>query len=194
MKPIILIYLFSLFFLACDNSSDKYQVQFQRTGLVVASTRAIKSLDNEIHGVHYIDNNGKYIEKDSVNILLYSISQLDDFTETNSNKYIKGESEIYEKKNLDDKVYKLIITNSLLDNHWYLPFEEPVKNRIFLQDFDILLNDSIKHITIRVLNDYEVIKIKMDTTEIYRISENAPIVLDKAIHKIDSLRKWNGLY
>lgn len=172
----------ALTILSCNNNrtenkqTELQQNAFQESGLRIACTRAIKTLDNEIDGVHYVDNKGKHINKDSINYLLYSISELDDFTQNNSIKYITGLSEFYEKKDKNVSAYKLTITDLLMA-------------QIKLQDFDLYLNDSRKLITIRLLNDYEVIKIKIDSTEIYRLSESIPVGLEKVIYKLDSIKE-----
>ena len=55
--------------LACNsktetNQTARQQVPFQESGLRIACTRAIKTLDNEIHGILYMDKSGKQIDKD----------------------------------------------------------------------------------------------------------------------------------
>ena len=167
--------------LPCNNrtenkQTEREQIPFEESGLKIACTRAIKTLDNEIHGVHYIDNKGKYIDNDSINNLLNSISQLDDFTQSNSIKYKTGQYELYEKNDKNVSAYKLTITDFLMA-------------QIKLQDFDLYVNDTRKLITIRLLNDYEVIKIKIDSTEIYRLSESILVGLEKVNYKLDSIKE-----
>lgn len=171
----------ALTILSCNNrtenkQTEREQIPFEESGLKIACTRAIKTLDNEIHGVHYIDNKGKYIDNDSINNLLNSISQLDDFTQSNSIKYITGQYELYEKNDKNVSAYKLTITDFLMA-------------QIKLQDFDLYVNDTRKLITIRLLNDYEVIKIKIDSTEIYRLSESILVGLEKVNYKLDSIKE-----
>ena len=171
----------ALTILSCNNrtenkQTERQQIPFQESGLKIACTRAIKTIDNEIHGVHYIDNKGRYIDNDSVNNLLYSISQLDDFTQSNSTKYITGQYELYEKNDKNAGAFKLTITEFLMA-------------QIKLQDFDLYVNDTRKLITIRLLNDYEVIKINIDSTEIHRLSESIPVGLETVIFKLDSIKK-----
>jgi hypothetical protein len=79
-----------------------------------------------------------------------------------------------------------------MENPGNLPITNHIKTQIALQDFELFLNDTKKHITIRVLNDFEVIKLKIDTTEIYRRSESIPVGLEKVIYKLDSLKEKNA--
>ena len=179
---------------SCNSQSQndvtvKLQVSFSECGLRVACTRAIKTINNEIHGVHYVDNNGKQINKDSILNLLYYISKFDDFSQSNSTKYTTKQYELYEKNNPKEKSYKLITTGYLMENPGNLPIDNPIKTEITLKDFDLFLNDKQKQITVRVLNDYEIIKIKIDELEINRLSESIPIGLEKVIFKLDSLKE-----
>jgi arsenate reductase-like glutaredoxin family protein len=192
MRHIVYIF-FVLTFFACNSKTEnlklkRHQVPFQESGLRVTCTRAIKTLDNEIHGIHYIDNLGKPISKDSINNLLYSISELDNFTQENANKYITKEDEIFEKTDINDKLYKLVTTSYLMKNPGNLTIDEPIKTQIALQDYDLFLNDRQKHITLRFLNDYDIIKININSLEINKLSESIPIGLEKVISKLDSLK------
>jgi len=185
--------ILALTILSCNNWTENKQTEwkqipFQETRLRIACTRVIKTLDNEVHGVHYIDNKGRHIDNDSINNLLYSISLFDDFSESNSTKYTTGLFELYEKTNTKERLYKLIVTSFLMENQEISSIDTSTKTQLLLQDFDLYLNDTIKQISIRVLNDYEVIKLKIDTIEIFRLSESTPVGLEKVIHKLDSLK------
>lgn len=186
-----------LTFLACNTRTNnektaRQQVPFQESGLKIACSRAIKTLDNEVHGIHFLDNNGKLIEIDSINKLLYSIAQFDNFTQSNSTKFITKKNEQFEKTNLKETAYKLIVTSLLMENPGNLPIDNPRQTQIALQDFDLYLNDNKKQISIRVLNEYDVIKIRIGTTEIRQLSESIPIGLEKVISTLDSLKERNA--
>ena len=104
-------YLFLLFFIiSCNNQRKvneivKIQIPFSESGLKVACTRTIKTLDNEIHGIHYIYKSGKGIDKDSLNNLLFSISQFDDFNDDNCVKYSNNTFESWDKTIKTEKCY-----------------------------------------------------------------------------------------
>ena len=82
---------FIFFSVACNDKtgnlqSNWTQTSFKKSGLSVACTRAIKTLDNEIHGITFLGSNGKHFDKSAINNFLYSISLLDDFTQDNTKK------------------------------------------------------------------------------------------------------------
>jgi hypothetical protein len=164
------------------------QVPFSESGLKIACTRAIKTLDNEVHGMHFVDDKGNQIDKDSINKLLYAISLYDNFSQDNSTKFSNDKYELYEKTNQSDKCYKLITTGFLMENPANLPIDNPIKTGIALEDYDLYLNDKPKHISIRILNNFDIIKIIVDETKIHRLTESIPIGLEKVIHKLDSLK------
>ena len=182
-----------LTFLSCADKTQKQQTArqemvFAETGLRVACTRTIKTLDNEIHGTHYVNKAGNGIDKDSINSLLFSISQLDDFKESNCTKYSISTFDSWDKTNKTDKCFKLEKTEYIMENPGNLKVDNPIKTAITLTDFDLYLNGQTKKITLRFLNDYEVIKIIIDDNEISRLSESIPVGLEIVIQKMDSLK------
>ena len=180
-------------FLSCadrtkNEQPNQQEMVFTETGLRVACTRTIKSLDNDIHGTHYINKLGNDIDKDSINNLLFSISEFDDFKENNCTKYSNGSFESWEKANKTDKCFKLEKTEFIMENPGNLNVDNPIKTAIILTDFDLYLNAQTKKITLRFLNDYEVLKIIIDDNEISRLSESIPVGLEIVIKKMDSLK------
>ncbi len=182
-----------LTFLSCAKRTKKQQTTrqemvFAETGLRVACTRTIKTLDNEIHRTHYVNKTGNGIEKDFINNLLFSISQLDDFKRNNCTKYSINTFESWDKTNKTDKCFKLEKTELIMENPGNLNVDNPIKTAITLTDFDLYLNGPTKKITLRFLNDYEVIKIIIDGNEISGLSKSIHVGLEIVITKMDSLR------
>jgi hypothetical protein len=160
---------------------------FAETGLKVACTRTIKTLDNEIHGTHYINKSGNGIDKDSIINLLFSISQLDDFKVYNCTKYSTKYFQFWDKVNKTDKCFKLEKTELIMENPANLKVDNSTKTVITLTDYGLYLNGQTKNITLRFLNDYEVIKIILDDKIIFKLSESIPIGLEIVIQKMDSI-------
>ena len=76
-----------------------------------------------------------------------------------------------------------------MENPANLQVDNPIKTQIVLEDFDLYINDSTTQIiSIRMLNDFDVIKITIDGREINRLSESIPAGLEKVIYKLDSLK------
>ena len=75
-----------------------------------------------------------------------------------------------------------------MENPANLKVDNPIKTAITLTDFDLYLNGQTKKITLRFLNDYEVIKMIIDNNEIVRLSESIPLGLGIVIQKMDSLK------
>lgn len=183
----------TLIILSCNirtdnDQNEQHQIPFQESGLKIACLGVIKTLDSKNHGALYIDSKGKQLDKDSIRNLLYSISQFDDFSQTNATCNVTERHHIYEKTNSKDKAYKLTTTAILMENPGNLPIENPIKTQIILEDFDLYLNDKIKRISIRILNHYTVIKLTIDAYEIHRLSESVPAGLEKLIHQLDSIK------
>jgi len=189
----LLTLAFLLIFLSCGDMTKKEQTNkqemvFAETGLKVACTRTIKTLDNDIHGTRYINKSGNGIATDSINNLLFSISQLDDFKEINCTKYSISTFDSWEKTNKTDRCFKIEKTEFIMENPGNLKVDNPIKTAITLTDFDLYLNGQTKKITLRFLNDYDVLKITSDGNEIYRLSESIPVGLEIVIQKMDSLK------
>lgn len=182
-----------LTFLSCSDrtqraQTNKQEMVFTETGLRIGCTRTIKTLDNDIHGTHYVNKVGRSIENDSINNLLFTISQLDDFNENNCAKYSFNSLVGWDKTNKADKCYRLEKTEFIMENPGNLKVDNPIKTAITLTDFDLYLNGQTKKITLRFLNDYEVINIILDDNEIVRFAESVPVGLEIVIQKMDSLK------
>jgi hypothetical protein len=100
-------------------------MDFTETGLRVACTRTIKTLDSEIHGTHYVNKVGNEIDKDSINNMLFSVSQLDDFNENNCAKYSISTFESWDKTNKTDKCFKLDRTEYIMETPGNLKVKNP---------------------------------------------------------------------
>ncbi len=168
--------------------TNKQEMVFTETGLKVACTRTIKTIDNDIHGTHYIDKSGNGIDTDTITNLLFLISQLDDFKENNCTKSSINSLISWDKTNKADKCFKLEKTEFIMENPGNLKVDNPIKTAITLTDFDLYLIGQTKKITLRFLNDYDVIKITSDGREIYRLPERIPVGLEIVIRKMDSLK------
>lgn len=164
--------LLLLVIISCNDREEN--IPFQSSGLHIACGRAIKTLDNETQGIYFHAKNGKHVGKDSINKLLISISELDNFNQHNSTKSIDGNFELYEKHNKNELAYKLRISDYST-------------TQIKLQELELYLNDTRKRISVRILNEYELISIKMDSTEINKNLESVPDEIRKVIHKLDTI-------
>jgi hypothetical protein len=189
MNHVLTLILILTFFSYSTRESDSIitgqKITFRMTGLKVFCARTINALDNEIHGISYTNKAGQRIDIDSISRLLYKISELDDFNISNCKFYNANQKETWEKLNPKDSVYKIETLSYTLENS---ENNTGNKTNIVLTDYYVYLGRNPGFISIRFLNDNDIIKINIDKDEIVKRSESIPLGLHKAIEKLDSIK------
>ena len=190
------LYILLVILIACNAKTDEKRANpffgqitsYKTPGLAVVSTRTIKELDNDIHGVLFMSNTGKNVSKDTLSSLLYTISKQDiinrDTYETykrtcNSVDILTWKSNTH--KNVITRVEKIFLKA-------VIPLSDGGRNIITVTDFDIYSINKPNHVALRVINDYELEYLKIDEVEYTRIAESIPVGLHIAIAKADSAR------
>jgi len=196
MTPLRL-YILLLFLTACSSQTDEkkvnpifgQRVSFTKPELTVACTRAIKTLDNEIHGVSFISNTGHTVSIDTINSLLYEISKYDIPNDDRYDKYLRGCNSLdfltwmsKTHKNSMTRIEKIYLKTNVSINGGG-------KNLISITDFDIYSVDKPNHVAVRIINEYDLQYLKFGDAEYFRVAESIPVGLDVAITKLDSLKK-----
>lgn len=181
-------------FFSCNNKIKNKQIEiknvpFQETSLKITCSKAIKTIENDSHGMHYFDDKREITDIETIKKILYSISLLDNFNEKNSFRSTSDHCEFYIKIDTNDNVYKLIKTSISIEfsKNSELNFKNKTQSKI--QDFDLYLKNNKRKITIRILDESELISLKINTREINRVSESIPIELPYLIHKLDSIKE-----
>lgn len=183
----------SLFF--CPKKKGKTTIKkqlipFTETGLKSLCLGNMQTLNDELHGIAYIDDAGEQIEIDSVANLLRLISAFDDFNKKNCNSYILNQKQIWEKVSSKEHVYRIEKVSVALENFHEIDYENTAP--ITLTDYYIYLTGSPSFISVRGMNDeYDVITIILDNKKIHQLSEIIPFGLDKAIEKLDSVKNFD---
>ena len=186
-----------LFLIACNShSGDKktnalfgQRISYKSTELAVFCTRAIKTLDNEIHGISFVENNGKPLGKDTLNSLLYSISKYD---VADNGKYDTYLRRCYNVDFLTwmATTHKMAITRiEKVSLEISIPLNDGHKNSIKVTDFDIYSIDNPNHLAIRIIDDYDLEYIIVGNNKYTRFAESIPVGLDIAIAKLDNAKK-----
>ena len=195
MRPRYL-YILLLFLVACNSRSDDkkskslfgQKISYKPTELTVFCTRAIKTLDGEIHGVSFIDNNGKSIDKDTVNLLLSRLSKYD---LTNNGEY---ETYIRTCNHINFLTWmtttqKMVVTRiEKVSFGVSIPLNDGYKNKIEITDFDIYSVNKPNHLAIRIIDNSDLEYLIIDNTKYSRFAESIPVGLDIAVAKLDSAK------
>ena len=191
------LYILLYFLTACNSHPDDtktnvifgQKVSYKPTDLAVFCTRAIKTLDNEIHGVSFIDSKGKSISKDTLKFFLYRLSKYD---VTDNGKY---ETYLKTCRNVDfltwkAATHKMVVTRiEKVSFGIDIPLNDGGKNEIKVTDFDIYSVDTPNHLAIRIIDDYDLEYLIIDDNKYSRFAESIPVGLDIAIAKLDSAKK-----
>jgi len=185
---IIVVLFFSCNYKIENKQIEIIKVPFQETSLKNTCSNVIKKIENDSHGMHYFEDKREITDIDTIKKILYSISLLDNFNEKNSFRSTSDHCEFYIKIDTNDNVYKLIKTSISIEFPENSKLNYKNKTQIKIQDFDLYLKNNKRKITIRILDDSELISLKINTREIIRVSESIPIELPDLIHKLDSIK------
>jgi len=191
------LYILLIILTACNAKTDEKKANslfgqstsYKSPDLAVVATRAIKTLDNEIHGVSFVSNTGKPVSSDTISSLLYKISKQDITNKDTYETFVRTCNNIdiltwksNTHKNVITKIEKIFLKA-------IIPLSDGGKNIITVTDFDIYSMTKPNHVAIRVIDDYDLEYLKVDKVEYRRIAESIPVGLDIAIAKADSARK-----
>ncbi len=166
------------------------RISFKSPDLAVSCTRAIKTIDNEVHGVSFMSNTGKSPSNGTVSSLLSEISRYEITNNDNYETYLRTCSKVdfltwmskTHKKNVITRIEKVYFKT-------IIPLSHGDKNIISITDFDIYSINKPNHVAIRVIDDYELEYLKIDEDEYIRIAESIPAGLDIAMAKFGSAKK-----
>jgi hypothetical protein len=171
------------------NQTFGQKVAFKSPELAVVSTRAIKTLDNEIHGVSFISDDGTAITKDSISSLLSEIAKNDISDDSHYDAYSRNCGAVQfltwmskTHKNEITRIEKVIVKTKI-------PLSNGRNNGITVTDFDIYSVKKPHHTAIRIIDGYDLENLNIGNVNIRRIAESIPVGLENAIAKMDSLKK-----
>jgi hypothetical protein len=175
-----------------DNKANQtfgQKVAFKPPELAVVSTRAIKALDNEIHGVSFISDDGTVITKDSISALLSQIAQYDISDDSHHDAYSRNCGAVQfltwmpkTHRNKITRIEKVMVKTRI-------PLSHGRNNTITVTDFDIYSVNKPHHTAMRIIDDYDLENLIIGNQNIRRIAESIPVGLENAIARMDSLKK-----
>ena len=136
-----------------------------------------------------MSNTGKSVSIDTVSSLLYKISKYDILNNDRFETYLRT------CNNLDFLTWKSMTHKNVITRIEKLFFKTKIPlrnggdNIISITDFDIYSINKPNHVSIRVIDDYDLEYLKIDKDEYSRIAESIPAGLDLAIKRLDSMKK-----
>lgn len=190
MKNLLILFLLSIIFSACDGPKNNYddslgdKIQFVPTDFSTTCEQQINTLGSSTHGNVwvYVNNSNSFIGFDSLSNVLNSLKQYDQLVGTSTDTYKKTCNGLH------------IIT-------WHKPtiimkrFEFETKvyignaktNKISIIDFHIQKTDSSKQIHLR-LSDNRIEELIIDSITYTPIYEVRLVGLNEAESKLDSIK------
>ena len=163
-------------------------VPFRNPELTNLISRVIGDINGANHGLSFLNTSGQPVAKDSIKKLLVMLSNIE----------ISGNDYELSSKTCSDINFliwtaktKTVPMKSIQKISVDMKFQldNKTQNTITITDFDFYSSDKPNHVTLRIVDVQYLQYLKMDSFEINAFAESVPAGIDRAIDRLDRLKK-----